>query len=125
MVTVGLAQNFAALRALVTEGIQRGHMALHARNIAISAGTPPASVDEVTAYMIDTGKIRLGVAKSYIEQRGLGLGLTPFYSNSGMSSNLALTTTTTTTTTTTITTNGTDSSHGLNGIVLATRRRAK
>ncbi|KAG0284202.1 hypothetical protein BGZ97_008266, partial [Linnemannia gamsii] len=46
MVTVGLAQNFAALRALVTEGIQRGHMALHARNIAISAGTPPASVDE-------------------------------------------------------------------------------
>ncbi|KAG0274702.1 hypothetical protein BGZ95_009547 [Linnemannia exigua] len=73
MVTVGLAQNFAALRALVTEGIQRGHMALHARNIAISAGTPPASVDEVTAHMIDTGKIRLGAARSYIEKRGLGL----------------------------------------------------
>ncbi|KAF9295710.1 hypothetical protein BGZ88_001613 [Linnemannia elongata] len=73
MVTVGLAQNFAALRALVTEGIQRGHMALHARNIAISAGTPPASVDEVTAHMIDTGRIRLGAARSYIEKRGLGL----------------------------------------------------
>ncbi|CAO3563357.1 unnamed protein product [Mortierella alpina] len=73
MVTVGLAQNFAALRALVTEGIQRGHMALHARNIAISAGTPPASVDEVTAHMIDTGKIRLGAARSYIEKRGLAL----------------------------------------------------
>ncbi|GJJ72263.1 hydroxymethylglutaryl-CoA reductase [Entomortierella parvispora] len=73
MVTVGLAQNFAALRALVTEGIQKGHMALHARNIAISAGTPPASVDEVTAHMIDTGRIRLGAARSYIEQRGLGL----------------------------------------------------
>ncbi|KAF9146756.1 hypothetical protein BGX30_009538 [Mortierella sp. GBA39] len=81
MVTVGLAQNFAALRALVTEGIQRGHMALHARNIAISAGTPPASVDEVTAHMIDTGRIRLGAARSYIEKRGLGL-----YS-SGMSAN--------------------------------------
>lgn len=73
MVTTGLAQNFAALRALVTEGIQRGHMALHARNIAISAGTPPVSVDEVTAYMIDTGKIRLGAARSYIAARGLGL----------------------------------------------------
>ncbi|KAF9908305.1 hypothetical protein EC991_009949 [Linnemannia zychae] len=81
MVTVGLAQNFAALRALVTEGIQRGHMALHARNIAISAGTPPASVDEVTAHMIDTGRIRLGAARSYIEKRGLGL-----YS-AGMSAN--------------------------------------
>ncbi|KAI7824291.1 hydroxymethylglutaryl-CoA reductase [Gamsiella multidivaricata] len=73
MVTVGLAQNFAALRALVTEGIQRGHMALHARNIAISAGTPPDSVDEVTAYMIDTGKIRLSAARLYIEQRRLAL----------------------------------------------------
>lgn len=71
--TAGLAQNFAALRALVTEGIQRGHMALHARNIAISAGTPPVSVDEVTAYMIDTGKIRLGAARSYIAARGLGV----------------------------------------------------
>ncbi|KAG0055883.1 hypothetical protein BGZ83_007172 [Gryganskiella cystojenkinii] len=81
MVTVGLAQNFAAMRALVTEGIQRGHMALHARNIAISAGTPPASVDEVTAHMIDTGRIRIGAARSYIEQRGLG-----FYS-AGASSN--------------------------------------
>ena|SRR5690554_6939958 len=81
MVTVGLAQNFAALRALVTEGIQRGHMALHARNIAISAGTPPASVDEVAAHMIDTGKIRWGAARSYIERRGLG-----FYS-SGISDN--------------------------------------
>ncbi|KAF9214297.1 hypothetical protein BGZ59_003975 [Podila verticillata] len=71
MVTTGLTQNFAALRALVTEGIQRGHMALHARNIAISAGTPPVSVDEVTAYMIDTGKIHLGAARSYIAARGL------------------------------------------------------
>lgn len=122
MVTVGLAQNFAALRALVTEGIQRGHMSLHARNIAISAGTPPASVDEVTAHMIETGKIRLGVAKSYIEQRGLGLGLATFYSNnsSGLNSNLnsnlisnstTLTAVSSTTTATKSTTNGTDDSH--------------
>ncbi|KAF9172287.1 hypothetical protein BGX20_005963 [Mortierella sp. AD010] len=86
MVTVGLAQNFAALRALATEGIQRGHMALHARNIAISAGTPPASVDEVTAYMIDTGKIRLGAAKSYIEKRGLLLYSSELSSNSSSTS---------------------------------------
>ncbi|KAG0376970.1 hypothetical protein BGX24_006952 [Mortierella sp. AD032] len=91
MVTVGLAQNFAALRALVTEGIQRGHMALHARNIAISAGTPPASVDEVTAHMIDTGRIRLGAARSYIEKRGLGLygvGISANSSNMSVSSSL-------------------------------------
>ncbi|KAF9995766.1 hypothetical protein BGZ65_008598 [Modicella reniformis] len=112
MVTVGLAQNFAALRALVTEGIQRGHMALHARNIAISAGTPPASVDEVTAHMIDTGKIRLGVAKSYIEKRGLGLGLAPFYSNSGLGSNSTTLTATTMTTTMTIT-NSTDNTSNM------------
>ncbi|KAF9357548.1 hypothetical protein BGX26_003562 [Mortierella sp. AD094] len=86
MVTVGLAQNFAALRALATEGIQRGHMALHARNIAISAGTPPASVDEVTAYMIDTGKIRLGAAKSYIEKRGLLLYSSGLSANSSSTS---------------------------------------
>ncbi|KAF9108847.1 hypothetical protein BGX27_008198 [Mortierella sp. AM989] len=89
MVTVGLAQNFAALRALATEGIQRGHMSLHARNIAISAGTPPASVDEVTAYMIDTGKIRLGAAKSYIEKRGLLLYSSGMSSNSSSTSLLA------------------------------------
>ncbi len=40
MVTVGLAQNFGALRALATEGIQKGHMTLHAKNIAIAAGVP-------------------------------------------------------------------------------------
>ncbi|KAG0028989.1 hypothetical protein BGZ81_004215 [Podila clonocystis] len=88
MVTTGLAQNFAALRALVTEGIQRGHMALHARNIAISAGTPPVSVDEVTAYMVETGKIRLGAARSYIAARGLGIYSQP----SSLSSSSATTT---------------------------------
>ena len=47
MCAVGLAQNFAAMRALAIEGIQRGHMGLHARNIAIAAGVPHALVAEV------------------------------------------------------------------------------
>lgn len=40
MVSVGLAQNFAAIRAMSVEGIQRGHMNLHARNVALGAGVP-------------------------------------------------------------------------------------
>ncbi|ORZ12883.1 hypothetical protein BCR41DRAFT_422973 [Lobosporangium transversale] len=86
MVTVGLAQNFAALRALATEGIQRGHMSLHARNIAISAGTPPASVEEVTAFMVDKGKIRISAAKSYLEERGISLYNSDTGSNSSNTS---------------------------------------
>lgn len=53
--SVGLAQNFAALRALATEGIQRGHMRLHARNLAITAGVPAARADEVVAAMLAEG----------------------------------------------------------------------
>jgi hydroxymethylglutaryl-CoA reductase len=49
---VGLAQNFAALQALTTEGIQRGHMSLHARNIAAVAGARPEQVDDVVAEMV-------------------------------------------------------------------------
>ena len=51
MVSVGLAQNFAALRALGVEGIQKGHMDLHARNIAIRAGVPPEFVCDAVAFM--------------------------------------------------------------------------
>ena len=51
IVCVGLAQNLAAVRALAVEGIQKGHMALHARNIAVAAGVPNALVPEVAAYM--------------------------------------------------------------------------
>lgn len=50
--TVGLAQNFAALRALATEGIQRGHMSLHARNIAISAGATAEEIPEVVGRLV-------------------------------------------------------------------------
>jgi hydroxymethylglutaryl-CoA synthase len=67
LVSVGLAQNFAALRALSTEGIQRGHMNLHSRNIAIAAGAPPHLVAEVSAYMISRDQIDVSTAQDYLK----------------------------------------------------------
>lgn len=58
MAAVGLAQNFAALRALVTDGIQKGHMSLHARGLAASAGAPPEIFDKVVAGMIESGDVK-------------------------------------------------------------------
>ncbi|WP_318570552.1 hydroxymethylglutaryl-CoA reductase, degradative [Salinigranum marinum] len=58
MAAVGLAQNYAGLRALVSEGIQAGHMSLHAKNIAIQADVPQALVDEVAAQMVAEDEIR-------------------------------------------------------------------
>jgi len=58
MAAVGLAQNFAALRALATEGIQRGHMALHARQVAVAAGAQPHEVDIVADRMVAENNIR-------------------------------------------------------------------
>jgi hypothetical protein len=75
MVSVGLAQNFAAMRALSTEGIQKGHMALHARNIAIAAGAPSHSVNECVAFMLDTDRISLGAATEYLEAHQLRVQL--------------------------------------------------
>ena len=49
---VGLAQNLAALRALAAEGIQHGHMTLHARNLALAAGAQGAEVDRVVDWMV-------------------------------------------------------------------------
>ena len=66
--SVGLAQNLAALRALAAEGIQRGHMALHARNVAIEAGATGDLVDVVVKRMVDEGKIRLERAKQILEE---------------------------------------------------------
>lgn len=57
MAAVGLANNFAALYALSTEGIQRGHMKLHAKNIAVQAGVPSQFVDVVALKMIEEGEI--------------------------------------------------------------------
>jgi hydroxymethylglutaryl-CoA reductase len=64
---VGLAQNFAALRALATEGIQRGHMELHARNLAIMVGAEGGEVDEIVEVMVRDKKIRLDYAKEILE----------------------------------------------------------
>jgi hydroxymethylglutaryl-CoA reductase len=58
MAAVGLAQNLGALRALSTEGIQRGHMALHARQVAIAAGATGDQVPAVAARLVTEGKIR-------------------------------------------------------------------
>jgi hydroxymethylglutaryl-CoA reductase len=64
----GLAQNFAAIRALATEGIQRGHMSLHARQLAVAAGASGEMVTRVVEQMIAEGNIRLDRAKSLVEQ---------------------------------------------------------
>ena len=68
---VGLAQNFAALRALATEGIQRGHMSLHARNIAASVGAAGDEVDRVAEVLVKERKVRMDRAKEVLaELRG-------------------------------------------------------
>lgn len=61
--SVGLVQNFSALRALSGEGIQRGHMGLHARNVAISAGATGAQIDLISQAMIDAGTINEQAAR--------------------------------------------------------------
>jgi len=64
----GLAQNLAALRALSAEGIQRGHMGLHARNIAISVGATGELIDKISAQMVTERKIRVDRAKELLDQ---------------------------------------------------------
>ena len=59
MAAVGLAQNLAALRALATEGIQRGHMSLHARQVAVAAGAQGMDVDRIATRMVQEGQIRV------------------------------------------------------------------
>ncbi len=68
MAAVGLAQNLAALRALVTEGIQRGHMKLHAKNLAVMAGATGELIDRVAEQMIKDGRIRFDYAKELVER---------------------------------------------------------
>ncbi|MEM3383521.1 MAG: hydroxymethylglutaryl-CoA reductase, degradative [Nitrososphaerales archaeon] len=68
MASVGLAQNFAALRALVTEGIQRGHMKLHARNIAIMAGAKGDLIDKIALKMVEERKVRMDRAKELLKE---------------------------------------------------------
>jgi hydroxymethylglutaryl-CoA reductase len=66
--SIGLAQNLAAIRALATEGIQRGHMSLHARQMATAAGASGAMVQQVVDTMIAEGNIRLERAKEIVAQ---------------------------------------------------------
>ncbi len=68
IVSVGLAQNLAALRALATEGIQRGHMSLHARQVAIAAGAPTELVEAVAARMVQEKKVRLDFAEAILKE---------------------------------------------------------
>jgi hydroxymethylglutaryl-CoA reductase len=63
MGAVGLAQNFAALRALSTDGIQQGHMTLHARSVAASAGVPEALFDSVVEALLESGEIKVWKAQ--------------------------------------------------------------
>jgi hydroxymethylglutaryl-CoA reductase len=68
IVSVGLAQNLAALRALATEGIQRGHMDLHARQIALSAGADPVVVNQLAERLISEKAIRIDRAKEILKE---------------------------------------------------------
>jgi hydroxymethylglutaryl-CoA reductase len=68
MAAVGLAQNFGALRALSSEGIQRGHMALHARQVAIAAGATGDQVQAVAERLVAEHKIRLDRAQEILAQ---------------------------------------------------------
>jgi hydroxymethylglutaryl-CoA reductase len=70
MAAVGLAQNLAALRALAAEGIQRGHMSLHARNIAAMAGAEGNMIDAVATAMVAEKKVRLDRAKELVIEIG-------------------------------------------------------
>lgn len=73
IVSVGLAQNTGALRALAAEGIQKGHMSLHARNIAVAAGASGDEIEEVVARLRKEGHVRIDKAEAVlaeIRQRG-------------------------------------------------------
>ncbi|SET81533.1 3-hydroxy-3-methylglutaryl-coenzyme A reductase [Oceanobacillus limi] len=68
VVAVGLAQNLGALKALVTDGIQKGHMALHSRSVAIAAGATGEMIDIIAEKLVQEKEIRVGKAKELVEQ---------------------------------------------------------
>lgn len=68
MAAVGLAQNFAALRALATDGIQAGHMTLHARSVVKAAGAPAEHFDEVLERVLQSGEIKVWKAQQILEE---------------------------------------------------------
>jgi hydroxymethylglutaryl-CoA reductase len=72
IVCVGLAQNLAALRALSTEGIQRGHMSLHARQVAIAAGATGALIDQVAGRLVAEKLVRSDRAEAVLKELTAG-----------------------------------------------------
>lgn len=68
MAAVGLAQNFAALRALATDGIQAGHMTLHARSVVKAAGAPAEHFNEVLERVLQSGEIKVWKAQQILEE---------------------------------------------------------
>ncbi len=68
IISVGLAQNLAALRALATEGIQRGHMSLHARQVAIAAGAQGAMIEQLAARLVAEKAVRIDRAVEIINE---------------------------------------------------------
>jgi hydroxymethylglutaryl-CoA reductase len=66
--SLGLAQNFAALFALSTVGIQKGHMSLHAKNIAVMAGAHGDEIDKLADQLVSDGKVKLDYAKECLER---------------------------------------------------------
>ncbi|MAO63748.1 MAG: hydroxymethylglutaryl-CoA reductase [Balneola sp.] len=68
MGAVGLAQNFSALRSLGTEGIQRGHMTLHARSVASTAGAPAELFEQVLERLVESGEIKVWKAKEIVAE---------------------------------------------------------
>jgi hydroxymethylglutaryl-CoA reductase len=68
MAAVGLAQNLSAMRALATEGIQRGHLKLHARNVAVTAGAKGELIDIVAKRMVEEGKVSFDRATSILKE---------------------------------------------------------
>ena len=68
IVSVGLAQNLAALRALATEGIQRGHMSLHARQVAIAAGAQGEMIERLAQRLVAEKTVRVDRAEAILRQ---------------------------------------------------------
>jgi hydroxymethylglutaryl-CoA reductase len=66
--SLGLAQNFAALLALSTVGIQKGHMSLHAKNIAVMAGAQRDEIEKLADQLVHNGKVKLDYAKECLEK---------------------------------------------------------
>ena len=68
LAAVGLAQNLAALRALVSEGIQRGHMSLHARQVAVAAGAEGKVIEKLAAQLVKDKTIRVDHARELLKE---------------------------------------------------------